>query len=309
MEIKKTFDFYNQTYLKTYNLDDEIRYQLRMLDSLDAFTRKHSENVAIITSNLCNKLHCSRGFTEYCIICAYLHDIGKLYIPEKILQKPSKLTDEEFEIMKQHTTLGYQICMKNLKLRPYYAGPYYHHEALDGTGYPQGLTKPKIPYEAQIIRVADEYDALVSKRQYKTHIGISDALKIIVENTQPSPNAPKGQYRYAGKNNKAIVNKLMKVVIDDVEYEISCTLNYVDFLKDEIKRYTKIKKYINKRNSLKKEEDRRNYDEFIKMFLKRHETIDNIDEVYQEALDTYNSRKDNIKKLYDEIKIIKKLKV
>ena len=309
MEIKKTFDFYNQTYLKTYNLDDEIRYQLRMLDSLDAFSRQHSENVAIITSNLCNKLHCSRGFTEYCIICAYLHDIGKLYIPEKILQKPSKLTDEEFEIMKQHTTLGYQICMKNLKLRPYYAGPYYHHEALDGTGYPQGLTKPKIPYEAQIIRVADEYDALVSKRQYKTHIGISDALKIIVENTQPSPNAPKGQYRYAGKNNKAIVNKLMKVVIDDVEYEISCTLNYVDFLKDELKRYQKIKKYINKRNSLKKEEDRRNYDEFIKMFLKSHETIDNIDEVYQEALDTYNSRKDNIKKLYDEIKIIKKLKV
>ena len=70
---------------------------------------------------------------------------------------------------------------KDKALRPYYAGPYYHHEALDGTGYPQGLLKKDIPYEAQIIRVADEFDAIVSKRQYKSHINISDALKIIIE--------------------------------------------------------------------------------------------------------------------------------
>ena len=82
--------------------------------------------------------------------------------------------------MKTHTTLGYQLCLKDKALRPYYAGPYYHHEALDGTGYPQGLLKKDIPYEAQIIRVADEFDAIVSKRQYKSHIDISDALKIII---------------------------------------------------------------------------------------------------------------------------------
>ena len=166
-EIKEVFDFYDQTYLKSYNLDQAIRYQLNLLDSLDVYTRKHSENVATITCNLCKKLHLSKGFTEYCTICAYLHDIGKLFIPYNILQKPSQLDPEEYEIMKKHTTLGYKLCIKDRKLRPYHAGPYYHHEALDGTGYP------------------------VHKRQYKSHIGITDSLKIIIENTKPSPNAPK----------------------------------------------------------------------------------------------------------------------
>ncbi len=94
-----------------------------------------------MTCRLCERLHCTKGFTEYCTICAYLHDIGKQFIPQAILQKPSKLTDEEFEIMKTHTTIGYKICMNDLKLRPYAAGPIYHHEALNGTGYPKGLTK------------------------------------------------------------------------------------------------------------------------------------------------------------------------
>ncbi len=104
------------------------------------------------------------------------------------MQKPGKLTDEEFEIMKTHTTIGYKMCMDDLKLRPYAAGAYYHHEALNGSGYPQGLVKKDIPYEAQIIRVADEYDAITSKRQYKSHIGISDTLKILIENTKPTPD-------------------------------------------------------------------------------------------------------------------------
>ena len=107
-EIKRVFDFYDQTYLKSYNLDQAIRYQLSLLDSLDIYTREHCENVATITCNLCRKLHLSKGFTEYCTICAYLHDIGKLFIPYNILQKPSQLTPEEYEIMKKHTTLGYK---------------------------------------------------------------------------------------------------------------------------------------------------------------------------------------------------------
>ena len=163
-----------------------MRYQLNMLDTLDVFTRKHCENVAALTCRLCEYLHCNKGFTEYCTICAYLHDIGKLFIPPAILQKPGKLTEEEYQVMKTHTTLGYEMCMKDLKLRPYAAGPLYHHEALNGTGYPQGLTKKDIPYEGQIIRVADEYDAIVSKRQYKSHVGISDTLKILVDETKPS---------------------------------------------------------------------------------------------------------------------------
>ena len=176
--------------------------------------------------------------------------------------------------MKQHTTLGYKLCIKDPKLRPYYAGPYYHHEALDGTGYPQGLLKKDIPYEAQIIRVADEYDALVNKRQYKSHIGITDSLKIIIENTQPSPNAkPNTGYTFAGKNNKKIVKKLLLVVIDDIEYEISSTIDYVNHLNDELKRCKQIEKYIEKKNNAKKESDVLYFEQYINMLLRPGEKL------------------------------------
>ena len=291
-EIKNTFDFYDQTYLKSYNLDKAIRYQLNLLDSLDVYTRKHCENVATITCNLCKKLHLSKGFTEYCTICAYLHDIGKLFIPSNILQKPSNLTPEEYEIMQKHTTLGYRLCIKDSKLRPYYAGAYYHHEALDGTGYPQGLVKKDIPYEAQIIRVADEYDALVNKRQYKSHIGITDSLKIIIDNTKPSPNASKKTgYSKAGKNNKKIVKKLLKVVIDDIEYEIICTIDYVKDLDKELDRLKKIENYIKKKNSSQKQKDIIYYQEYIDLLLLPGESEKDFEKIYQEVKEAYELRK------------------
>ena len=310
MEIKQTFNFYDQTYLKSYNLDRAIQYQLNLLDSLDVYTREHCENVATITCNLCKKLHCSKGFTEYCVTCAYLHDIGKMFIPAAILQKPSSLTDEEYEIMKTHTTLGYKLCIKDTKLRPYYAGPYYHHEALDGTGYPQGLIKKDIPFEAQIIRVADEYDALVHKRQYKTHIGISEALNIIIENTKPSPNAPASTgFTKLGKNNKLIVKKLIKVVLDDINYEIACTMDYVSYLDKELARYKKIEKYIQKKNEAKKQNDILYYEQYIDMLLAPNESANNIESLHQEFKDAYQLRKDMLDNLHKEIKIVKQLKV
>lgn len=306
----ENFDFFNQTYIKSYNLDKAIRYQLNLLDSLDVYTRKHCENVATIVCNLCKKLHLSRGFTEYCIICAFLHDIGKLFIPSEILQKPSQLTDEEYEIMKKHTTLGYDLCMKDPKLRPYHAGAYYHHECLDGTGYPQGLFKNDIPLEAQIIKVADEYEAIVNKRQYKSHIGISDALKIIIEHTKPSPNAtPNTGYSNAGKNNKKIVKKLLKVVIDDIEYEIAYSIDYVKYLKKEIERYEKIANFLEKKSATDNEEQKLYYDEYIKIYLHSNESIDEFDQLYKEAIDAYNLRKSELDDLYQEIKVIKKLAV
>ena len=291
------FDFYDKTNLKSYNLDESMRYQLNMLYRLDVFTRRHCENVASLTCRLCEYLHCNKGFTEYCTICAYLHDIGKLFIPPEVLQKPGKLTDQEYETMKTHTTLGYEMCMKDSKLQPYAAGAIYHHEALNGAGYPRGLTKKEIPYEGQIIRVADEYDAIVSKRQYKSHIGISDTLKILIENCQ------------SGKNNPLIVKKLFKVVIDDIEYEISCIQGYVEDLENELKRFEQMEKYREKRDASKKEKDKNYYTEGIKMLLKNNETIENYLSIYEEYKKAYETRKAIIDNLYKEIKIIKKLKI
>ena len=227
--MKKEFNFYDEKNIKSYNLDEKIRYQLAILDSLDAFTRTHSENVANITCRICEYMHINTSFTIYCTTCAYLHDIGKIFIPAKILQKNGPLTEEEFEIIKTHTTLGYKMCMDDPKLRPYSVGPKYHHEALNGTGYPEGLTKKDIPIEAQIIRVADEYDALVSKRQYKTHIGIADTLKILINEAHPqvsnSEKNIKTSSKY-GKINTLVLKALFKVVIDDINYEISCIFDY-----------------------------------------------------------------------------------
>ena len=313
---KEIFDFYDKTNLKSYNLDERMRYQLNMLDSLDVFTRKHCENVANLTCRLCEYLHCTKGFTEYCTICAYLHDIGKMFIPPAILQKPSKLTEEEYEIMKTHTTIGYEMCMKDLKLRPYAAGALYHHEALNGSGYPNGLTKKDIPYEGQIIRVADEYDAIVSKRQYKTHIGISDTLQILIENTKPTGETNPSialneisENAKLGKNNPIIVKCLFKVVIDDIGYEITCTQSYLEDLKDNIKRLEQAKKYKEKMDKASKEKDKNYYLEGIKIFLKQDETVENFEAVYEEYQEAYKKRKAIIDNLYDEIKKIKHLKL
>lgn len=323
---KEVFDFYDKTSLKSYNLDRNMQYQLNILGSLDIFTRKHSENVASIVCRICQYLHCSKNFTEYCTICAYLHDIGKQFIPASILQKQSALTQEEFEIMKTHTTIGYKICMDDEKLRPYSAGPIYHHEALNGSGYPNGLTKDEIPYEGQIIRVADEYDALVSKRQYKSHIGIVDTLNILIDETKPiknsdvmkilveeskPDNSSSGSVKIPslGKNNPIIVKALIKVIIDDTEYEISCIMDYLKDLKSEIKRLEEIKKYDSKRLSSKTEAKQTYYLEGMKCLLTGQETIENYNEVLTSYKTIFKNKSEQIDKLFEEIKTIKKLKV
>jgi hypothetical protein len=314
--MKEEFDFFSKTSLKSYNLDDRIRYQLKMLDSLDAFTRRHSENVASITCRLCEYLKLSQGFTIYCTTCAYLHDIGKMFIPPSILQKPSRLTDEEYEVMKTHTTIGYKMCMNDPKLRPYAAGPLYHHEALNGTGYPNGVTASQIPYEAQIIRVADEYEAISAKRQYKTHIGIIETLNILIDDTKPNPikNITDGLKFIAtdaklGKIDRKIVKALFKVCIDDTEYEIASRADYLDYLKDEIKRIEEANKYYQKMIVAPNESKKEYYKQGVEMFLKRDETVDRVPIVLEELKQSYIVRKAHIEKLYNEVKQIKKLVV
>ena len=295
--MKEKLDFYSKTSLKSYNLNESMRYQLGMLDSLDAFTRVHSENVANLTCRLCEYMKLNKAFTVYCTICAYLHDIGKMFIPPAVLQKTSALTDEEFEIMKKHTTLGYQMCMDDIKLRPYAAGPIYHHEALNGTGYPRGLTKKDIPLEGQIIRVADEFDAIASKRQYKSHIGVSDTLKMLVADAQ------------AGKINKKALNCLIKVIIDDTNYEISGIFDYTKYLSSQIKRLEKIDELITKSEKTKSESKKEYIRTSAKYLFENGETFENYKNVLEEYKSAYAKRKEKINELFNEIKIIKKLRV
>ena len=308
-------DFYSSTNLKSYNLDDVMKYQLSMLDRLDVFTRRHSENVANLVCRICEYLHCKKYFTIHATICGYLHDIGKLFIPPEILNKPDRLTPEEYEVIKTHTTLGYEMCMKDIKLRPYAEGPLYHHEALNGTGYPQGLTKDDIPYVAQIIRVADEYDAIVTKRQYTTHINISETLKELMHDARPidymktvALDSLKQNYS-VGKINSKALKALFKVVIDDTLYEISCVMDYIKYLKEQVKRLEEIQKYDMKSQKAKKDKEKEYYREGMRMLFQSGENFDNYEQVLSEYHQAIITREDVKAKLYNEIDIIKKLKI
>ena len=229
---KEKFDFYDSTSIKVYNLDKKLRYELAILDNLDPITKRHSINVGNLCGRICQYLRLNKKFIVHAIICGYLHDIGKTQIPIEIITKPDRLTEAEFEIMKTHTTKGYQICMHDLALRPYAEGALYHHEALNGTGYPSGLTIKDIPFVARVIRVADEYDALTTKRHYTTHVHISDTLKDMIEDAHPDDvdkTVALGQLSensQMGKISPKILKVLFKVVIDDTKYEISCVYDY-----------------------------------------------------------------------------------
>lgn len=313
--IKENYDFYSPYNFKLRNLDPKIQYQLDLLASHDLITRKHSENVANLVYRLCEYLHCNSKFILYATTCALLHDIGKLFIPLNILTKPDALTDEEFEIMKKHTTLGYELCYKDLKLRPYCDGALYHHESLNGTGYPNGVTKKEIPYVAQIIRVADEYDAIVAKRQYKTHINISETLKVLIKDAKPEEYIKTvaldqlSKDSKVGKINPKILKTFFKVVIDDTMYEIYCIKEYVSHLVNEQERLKLIDNFHSKMLTAKNDKKREYYLNGMKVLFDKGETEENYKDILEEYTKAIDNKKFMISKLYDEIKIIKKLKV
>ncbi len=156
------------------------------------------------------------------------------------------------------------------------------------------------------------FDAIVAKRQYKTHINISETLKLLIKDAQPSIQsvaldvlATDSKY---GKINPKVLNVLFKVVIDDTLYEISCTMEYIQFLKDQLKRLNKIKKYDDKSISSKKGKDKEYYKDCMEILFENGETFDNYKQVSLEYEEALKSRNDVVKKLYKEIEIIKKLR-
>lgn len=128
------------------------------------------------------------NFLDLVVQAAPMHDIGKVRISDAILNKPSKLTEEEYAIMKMHTVYGAELIkgtMKNIEEDDFFDVAQnialYHHERYDGTGYPSGLAGEEIPIEARVMAIADVYDALVSERVYKKAVSKEEAIKIIKE--------------------------------------------------------------------------------------------------------------------------------
>lgn len=137
------------------------------IDAKDAYTNGHSTRVAGYSVKLARKMGYSGEELERLHYAALLHDIGKIGIPREIINKPSKLTDEEYEIIKTHPSIGENILKEITEIPDIAIGARWHHERYDGKGYPDGLKGIEIPKLARIIGVADAYDAMTSKRSYR----------------------------------------------------------------------------------------------------------------------------------------------
>ncbi len=137
------------------------------VDAKDRYTSGHSARVAAYAVQLARRLNKSEAEQEEIYMMGILHDIGKIGVPEAIINKPGKLDDAEYAKMKEHPQMGYEI-LRNVEEMPGLAvGAHYHHERWDGRGYPEGLSGEEIPEAARIIAVADTYDAMTSNRSYR----------------------------------------------------------------------------------------------------------------------------------------------
>lgn len=181
---------------KTFKLDDVSRSVKTIIDeiiqnpnvlaslsdvrSYDGYTFSHSVNVCVISVMLGLKSHLNEMQLYELALGAILHDIGKTQVPEDILLKPGRLTDEEMAVMQQHTTYGWQILRSNLEIPLSSAHvAYQHHERPTGLGYPRGLTSEQTILYAKIVAVADAYDAMTSERVYQRGMLPYEALKLI----------------------------------------------------------------------------------------------------------------------------------
>ena len=162
----------------------------KVIDMKDRYTNGHSSRVAKYTTMLARELGYDEDTVERYYRIALLHDIGKVGIPQEVLNKPGKLTDEEFETIKSHTTLGYET-LKDISIMPELSiGARSHHERPDGKGYPNHLKGDEIPRAAQIIAVADCFDAMYSNRPYRNRMNFEKVCSIIkeVSGTQLTPD-------------------------------------------------------------------------------------------------------------------------
>lgn len=147
------------------------------IDLKDKYTNGHSFRVAEYAKQLAEKMGYDKSAVEDVYNIGLLHDIGKITIPDDILNKPGRLDEEEFKVMKQHSKNGYDI-LKEIEIAPELAlGAGYHHERIDGKGYPSGIEGENIPRVAQIIAVADTFDAMNSTRPYRKQMKMEEIVE------------------------------------------------------------------------------------------------------------------------------------
>jgi len=158
-----------------------VKALINSIDAKDPYTYGHSDRVAQMAHRLAKELKLSQLDCDHIYMTGLLHDIGKIGVPDAVLQKPGKLTDEEFEQIKKHPAIGYSIVMHLPSLAYALPGILHHHESFDGTGYPAKLTGNDIPLYGRVLAVADAYDAMTSDRPYRPGMPTERAEQILRE--------------------------------------------------------------------------------------------------------------------------------
>jgi putative nucleotidyltransferase with HDIG domain len=160
---------------------DSIEMIAAAVDAKDPYTKGHSGRVAQYSVILARELGLPEEEVDKVRVAAILHDVGKIGIEDRVLKKPGVLTNEEFDLMKRHTVMGYEIVRQVKQLSAMLPGIRWHHEALNGRGYPDGVSGDELPLMVRIIAVADTFDAITTDRPYQVASEFPKALEILRE--------------------------------------------------------------------------------------------------------------------------------
>lgn len=200
-EIQRLYGLLKDEYeQEKENIEDVIISLAKAIEAKDKYTEGHTERVKALAVKVGQKFALAPERLRILETAAMIHDIGKIGVPELILNKPGKLTDEEYNIIKNHPVIGEEICRPLSTLVNTREIVRHHHEKLDGSGYPDGLAGDEICLEARILAVVDIFDALYSDRPYRSRMAIEDCFSILRAETD------------AGKLDRIVVEKLIELV-------------------------------------------------------------------------------------------------
>ncbi|MCR5122070.1 MAG: response regulator [Ruminococcus sp.] len=177
------------------------------IDAKDSYTNGHSVRVAEYSREIAKRFGYDRKRQDEIYMMGLLHDVGKIGVPDTVINKPGKLTEEEFESIKIHPELGSHILEKIIEMPKLKIGAHWHHEHYDGTGYPDGLAGEDIPEEARIIAVADAYDAMTSHRSYREVLA-QETVRKEVENGKGTQFDP------------VFAEIMLEMIDEDTEYKM-----------------------------------------------------------------------------------------
>ena len=203
---------YTNALLETQKVVKELSVEVmealaHTIDAKDEYTKGHSIRVAKYSRMIANRMGLPEERCESIYYMGLLHDLGKIGVPNEIINKPGRLTEEEYDIIKTHPGMGSSI-LGEIKTRPdLVIGARWHHERYDGTGYPDHKKGEEIPLEARIIAVADTYDAMTSNRSYRHYLSQDRVREELEKNIGT---------QFDGK----VARTMIAIIDEDVNYEL-----------------------------------------------------------------------------------------